>query len=115
MSDLYLYTIKLLRFVLCGDRPELVSDIDFEKLFLFSQYHSIENIVYAALESLEIEVPGEIMAELKAVYNGAIVFDTMQELAISEKRFEEKLIVFMRCEKYCKNKYIKGKNVNKII
>jgi len=39
----------------------------------------------------------------------------MQELAISEKRFEEKLIVFMRCEKYCKNKYIKGKNVNKII
>jgi len=97
MSDLYLYTIKLLRFVLCGDRPELVSDIDFEKLFLFSQYHSIENIVYAALESLEIEVPGEIMAELKAVYNGAIVFDTMQELALGEisEAFNEAAIDFM--------------------
>ena len=45
MEKIYDYTIKLLRYVLKGDVPDLPNDVDFEKLYEFGRSHGVENML----------------------------------------------------------------------
>lgn len=82
MEQIYEYTIKLLRYVLNGDVPQLNQDIDFEDLYGFSQKHGIENIMYVGLRDLEVNVPGETMLKFEEAYKGAIVLEAMQAIEL---------------------------------
>ncbi len=91
MEPIWEYTIKLIRFVLNGDIPELPEDIDFEKLFAFGKSHGVENMLYVGLRDLHIDVPEETMQKFKTAYEMQIMVEATQALeleAISEA-FEE--------------------------
>lgn len=84
MKDIYSYAMKLVRYVLCGNATVSDENTDFEKLFEFAKYHSIESMIYVGLCDSGTVVPKSIMTKLKEIYNGAIVFDTMQDMALRE-------------------------------
>lgn len=91
MEPIWEYTIKLIRFVLNGDVPELPENIDFEKLFAFGKSHGVENMLYVGLRDLHIDVPEETMQKFKTAYEMQIMVEATQALeleAISEA-FEE--------------------------
>lgn len=91
MEPIWEYTIKLIRFVLNGDVPELPEDIDFEQLFAFGKSHGVENMLYVGLRDLHIDVPEETMQKFKTAYEMQIMVEATQALeleAISEA-FEE--------------------------
>lgn len=91
MEPIWEYTIKLIRFVLNGDVPELPENIDFEKLFAFGKSHGVENMLYVGLRDLHIDVPEETMQKFKTAYEMQIMVEAIQALeleAISEA-FEE--------------------------
>ena len=60
MEKIYDYTIKLLRYVLKGDVPDLPNDVDFEKLYEFGRSHGVENMLYVGLKDLKIDVPKDV-------------------------------------------------------
>lgn len=82
MENIYSYTIKLIRYVLNGDIPELPSDIDFEKLFDFGKSHGIENMLYVGLRDLKIDVPAEIMKKFKTAYEMQIMVEATQAIEL---------------------------------
>ncbi len=84
MKDIYSYAMKLVRYVLCGNATVSDENADFEKLFEFAKYHSIESMIYVGLRDSGTIVPNSIMTKFKEIYNGAIVFDTMQDMALRE-------------------------------
>lgn len=91
MENIYDYTIKLIRYVLNGDMPELPENIDFEKLFAFGRSHGVENMLYVGLRDLKIAVPDDTMKKFKTAYEMQIMVEATQALeleAISEA-FEE--------------------------
>lgn len=91
MEPIWEYTIKLIRFVLNGDVPELPENINFEKLFAFGKSHGVENMLYVGLRDLHIDVPEETMQKFKTAYEMQIMVEATQALeleAISEA-FEE--------------------------
>ncbi|MGN0376281.1 MAG: nucleotidyltransferase family protein [Suilimivivens sp.] len=91
MEQIYDYTIKLIRYVLNGDIPELPENIDFEKLFALGRSHGVENMLYVGLRDLKIAVPEDTMKKFKKAYEMSIMVEATQALeleAISEA-FEE--------------------------
>lgn len=92
MENIYKYTIKLVRFVLNGDKPDLPGNIDFEQLFSFAKSHGVENMAYVALRDLKIVVPQAVMKKFKRAYEMSIMLEAMQafELDAVTEAFEEK-------------------------
>ncbi|MDO5396833.1 MAG: nucleotidyltransferase family protein [bacterium] len=90
MEIIYNYTIQLIRYVLTGDKPELSETIDFETLYSFAESHGVENMVYAALTSLGVNVPKETMDKFEEANDMAIANEAMQalELEMIGERFE---------------------------
>ncbi len=87
MNLVWEYTINLIRFVLNGDVPEQPENIDYEELFAFGKSHGVENMLYAALRDLNIDVPEETMQKFKTAYEMQIMVEATQALeleAISE-------------------------------
>ncbi|MGN1115680.1 MAG: nucleotidyltransferase family protein [Candidatus Ornithomonoglobus sp.] len=84
METIYTYTIKLLRYVLNGDVPELPKEIDFEKLFAFGRSHGVENMLYVGLRDLKIAVPEDTMKKFKTAYEMAIMVEATQALELEE-------------------------------
>lgn len=97
MKPVYEYTIKLLRYVLNGDVPNIPENIDYRELYDFSASHSVENMIYVALSELKMPVPEDIMLEFEDSYYRAVEAEALQSIeleAISET-FEEAGIDFM--------------------
>ncbi|MGN0161970.1 MAG: nucleotidyltransferase family protein, partial [Candidatus Ornithomonoglobus sp.] len=80
MEQIYDYTIKLIRYVLNGDVPELPENVDFEKLFAFGRSHGVENMLYVGLRDLKINVPTEIMKQFRTAYEIQIMVEATQAL-----------------------------------
>lgn len=80
MNPIWEYTIKLIRFVLNGDVPELPENIDFEQLFAFGRSHGVENMLYVGLRDLNINVPKETMQKFKTAYEMQIMIEATQAL-----------------------------------
>lgn len=91
MEKIYDYTIKLLRYVLKGDVPDLPNDIDFEKLYEFGRSHGVENMLYVGLKDLKIDVPREVFQKFYYSYLMSIKIDTLQTMELEKigKAFEE--------------------------
>lgn len=91
MNNVYTYAIKLIRYILKGDVPELPENIDFESLFEFSKSHGVENMIYVGLRDLKIEVPEPTMQKFKEAYEMAIVVEAMQAIELEQisNAFEE--------------------------
>lgn len=91
MENIYKYTIKLIRFVLNGDKPDLPENIDYEQLFLLSRSHGIENMVYIGLRDSKTDVPQNIMQKFKRAYEMSIILEANQafELDALTEAFEE--------------------------
>lgn len=90
MNPVWEYTIKLIRFVLNGDVPEQPENIDYEELFAFGKSHGVENMLYAALRDLNIDVPEETMQKFKTAYEMQIMVEATQALEFEAiaKKFE---------------------------
>lgn len=84
MEQIHQYTIKLIRYVLKGDIPELPKNIDFESLYEFSKSHGVENMIYVGLRDLEIEVPEPTMQKFKEAYEMAIMVEAMQAIELEQ-------------------------------
>lgn len=91
MEKIYDYTIKLLRYVLKGDVPDLPNDIDFEKLYEFGRSHGVENMLYVGLRDLKIDVPETILHKFYYSYLMSIKIDTLQTMELEKigKAFED--------------------------
>ncbi|MGN0162762.1 MAG: nucleotidyltransferase family protein [Candidatus Ornithomonoglobus sp.] len=91
MEAIYSYTIKLIRYVLNGDVPELPDNIDFEKLFSFGRSHGVENMLYIGLRDLNINVPEQTMKKFKTAYEMQIMLEATQALELEAigEAFEE--------------------------
>lgn len=91
MEKIYDYTIKLLRYVLKGDVPDLPNDVDFEKLYEFGRSHGVENMLYVGLKDLKIDVPREVFQKFYYSYLMSIKIDTLQTMELEKigKAFEE--------------------------
>lgn len=91
MEKIYDYTIKLLRYVLKGDVPDLPNDIDFEKLYEFGRSHGVENMLYVGLKDLKIDVPKDVFQKFYYSYLMSIKIDTLQTMELEKigKAFEE--------------------------
>lgn len=82
MEQIHTYTIKLIRYVLNGDIPELPRDIDFETLFEFGKSHGVENMLYVALRDLKADVPKDTMKKFKTAYERAMMIEAFQALEL---------------------------------
>lgn len=91
MKQIYDYTIKLIRYVLNGDIPELPENIDFEKLFAFGKSHGVENMLYVGLRDLNIDVPPDTMKKFQTAYKMQIMVEAKQafELEAINEAFEK--------------------------
>lgn len=91
MEKIYDYTIKLIRYVLKGDVPSLPENIDFERLYTFGKSHGVENMMYAALRDLKIDVPKNVMQKFYYSYLMSIKIDTLQTMELEKigNAFEE--------------------------
>lgn len=91
MEKIYDYTIKLLRYVLKGDVPDLPNDVDFEKLYEFGRSHGVENMLYVGLKDLKIDVPKDVFQEFYYSYLMSIKIDTLQTMELEKigKAFEK--------------------------
>ncbi len=91
MEQIHQYTIKLIRYVLNGDIPQLPEGIDFEAIFAFSKSHGIENMVYVGLKDCKVPVPEPVMSKFRQEYEKAIMSEAVQaiELENLSLQFEE--------------------------
>lgn len=91
MEKIYDYTIKLLRYVLKGDVPDLPNDVDFEKLYEFGRSHGVENMLYVGLKDLKIDVPKDVFQKFYYSYLMSIKIDTLQTMELEKigKAFEK--------------------------
>lgn len=91
MEIIYIYTIKLIRYVLNGDIPELPENIDFEALYTFGRGHGVENMLYVGLRDLNISVTNETMEKFKTAYEMQIMVEAVQALELEAigEAFEE--------------------------
>ena len=91
MEKIYDYTIKLLRYVLKGDVPDLPNDVDFEKLYEFGRSHGVENMLYVGLKGLNIDVPKDVFQKFYYSYLMSIKIDTLQTMELEKigKAFED--------------------------
>ncbi|MDD6483349.1 MAG: nucleotidyltransferase family protein [Clostridiales bacterium] len=97
MEKIWEYTIKLLRYVLNSDIPELPEDIDFEQLFAFGESHGVENMLYVGLRDLKINVPPDTMAKFEEAHDMAIMIEATQALELESisEAFEKAGIDFV--------------------
>lgn len=97
MEKIYDYTIKLLRYVLKGDVPDLPNDVDFEKLYEFGRSHGVENMLYVGLKGLNIDVPKDVFQKFYYSYLMSIKIDTLQTMELEKisNAFEEAEIDFI--------------------
>ena len=97
MEKIYDYTIRLLRYVLKGDVPDLPNDIDFEKLYEFSLKHGIEVMIFTALTHLNVKLPFNIYERFRAKCSFAVMRDTKQiyEFGLICRKFEDAHIDYM--------------------
>lgn len=97
MSEVYEYTIKLIRYLLNGDKPNLPNDINFDCLYSFSKSHGVDNMVYAALYDLKIAVPKAVMEKFEERHMMSVLMDTKQAYELEQigKTFEEEGIDYL--------------------
>lgn len=91
MDNHYNITVELIRYVLKGDAVKSsITDIDAMQLYNFSKSHGIENMIYAALKRLKINIPNAVMAKFEKSYKLAIMLEAVQsfELEAIEDEFD---------------------------
>lgn len=82
MEPIFRYTISLIRYVLKGDKPDFTGKVDFEKLYAFSAFHGVENMLYVALRDLKADVPKDTMKKFKTAYERAMMIEAVQALEL---------------------------------
>lgn len=97
MEQTYNCAIKLIRYLLNGDVPELENFLDFEKLFEFGKSHGVENMLYVGLRNLNIAVPEDTMNKFKKEYQKSILLDVNQtfEYELLAEAFEQSGIDYL--------------------
>lgn len=81
------YTIRYMLYLIGCAAKDTVPDIpaeplDYELMFKLSKEHQSENLVYASLERINADVPGEIMHKFRQCYEKAIAREAKQELEL---------------------------------
>ena len=97
MEKIYEYTLKLIRYVLTGDVPELPESINFDELYDFGAKHGIENMLYIALSDLSISVPERVMIKFEEAHEMQIMIEATQAIELDDigEKFKEAGINYM--------------------
>lgn len=81
------YTIKYMLYIIgCaakGVTPDIPSEkLDYELMFKISKEQQVENLVYAALKSINADIPEELSRKFRQCYEKAIVREAKQALEL---------------------------------
>lgn len=92
------YLLHLIVSVMQGEQPEeMPENLDFEKVYSLSGYHSVANIAYYGIEKLERKPEAELLRQWSQVRDKAIIKDLIQQNEFSQisEKFSEGKIWFV--------------------